>query len=1478
MSESTLTFRINVEGANEAAQSFQDVGQAAKQMSSDVNSAGSEMGTVGGNFRKAGDGAKQASTDVKGFGTAIANIGTNVASAAAGIIGFVRSIENVSRAQDKATAASTKLESAHVRVEKAQNALNVAIAKFGPNSEQAAQAAAKVTLELRKEADAAARAENTIENVGFAMANASTGAIQFAASMANIAQVVQTVQSNIGPLKTGLNSLVQAFSGVEGGVSGAISALGSFKAGAAAAALAAGALVLVLNEVGKATGDLNNQKTVFGTDVVIQFEDAKRAVDGFNKTMRDLVSNIPGIGPAIASVNKTLEEMINKFFGVDKAGQSAGDGAKQAGDGADDAATATDAAAQSADEYARSLDAMGRSANQAARELNSMKKDFLSDQKKLQEIGFTPQGGPGPTHGITKGGQVLPLKQLMTMDVQYKSGPGAIAQLERDFKAQTGETKIPVQADVNKWEDAQAGLERDINILEQSNPKIDILADGTAVDTVTREVTGKVEQLPDGTTIFIEGDATDAVAATGEATTAVETVPDQNTTTLWGDDSKFTPVKEAPAVVDKVPTFWETTLIGQADDLIGEAMAGTQAIGKVDEEHLTAFDGSKSLLENAASGAEIDVNAVDEQHTTIFDALAAAFKPVVQGVTGAIGTVKESVTTIFTGQDVSAKSTAQGITPAIKVLDTTITSRFAGVDQGATQVAGTVYAKVGVLNSRFTSTLTAADQGASQTAGTVLNTVKPINNRFTAMLEARDNGATQTSGTVLNNVKPINNRFTAMLEARDQASPTVARVKKEIDALKDKTVTISVKVFKTGAAVGGPFAGQKFFRHGGTSIISQPTNIRVGEGFHPELVSVTPLGKTGGGGTGTIRHPHAATGGNWITFPGAGDIGKEVAGIGNAVTGELATSVEKQTEKEEMIKKQEADRLAQTAYQDKLKGWTDATNKLRASLDETRNDITDTQKALDGAKASPFKNSKIIQDLTTQLANLNKKLGDQNAALAKTMSLRPVPPSTLPAPIVNVGVTAAKRGFGPATVTEPTLFLAGEAGPELVNVIPLKNGTTGGGGGAATKAVAVELEGKDTFKQDTEELGKALDTLPEEWNTELKADTTSFDNDVSSVGQTLDREVPEEKTTKLEVQDTGATRAISGLKRELDAIPKNITIKITTSGGGGGGFRHGGTSIISHPTNIRVGEGFHPELVSVVPLGKVPHAAEGGEFVVNPQGQGNKGGKGKLMDWMEKPPKETAESQEGRSDEVGAAYTPLGALWEQYNELLAEQHHYISPAAAGSAMTNHITLARIAKQAVVVIDQIVASFGEVTQTLDEAATEASQDKEKMGAEKQRVNAAEQSANQLEGGLGAEGEAYEGEKGKQADEVAEWKEIQAWWVDYNQMMQENLDAVAAYRKSAGIEAAKGFGPAIVRKPTAFLTGEAGPEMVEVTPLAKGTRGGGSGSGGGSLARVEVLLEKLVRKGTGGMEANLVVDGQRMASVSEKYVGVKSYGDR
>ena len=88
--------------------------------------------------------------------------------------------------------------------------------------------------------------------------------------------------------------------------------------------------------------------------------------------------------------------------------------------------------------------------------------------------------------------------------------------------------------------------------------------------------------------------------------------------------------------------------------------------------------------------------------------------------------------------------------------------------------------------------------------------------------------------------------------------------------------------------------------------------------------------------------------------------------------------------------------------------------------------------------------------------------------------------------------------------------------------------------------------------------------------------------------------------------------------------------------------------------------------------------------------------------------------------------------------------------------------------------------------------------------------------------------------------------------------------------------------IISQPTNLRVGEGfHPELVSVTPLnGRGVGGGGRGGGSNNDDRVDRLIsavERLARRSQ-AMEANLVVDGQRMASVAEKYMGNKSYGGR
>lgn len=97
---------------------------------------------------------------------------------------------------------------------------------------------------------------------------------------------------------------------LKGGVSG--SGFGKVLGVIGPVAIAVGTALLVLNEATKAL-NITNQ------DTVIKFEDAKKAIDGVNETMRGWISQIPGIGPLIAGVNKELENQINGLTGVTQA-------------------------------------------------------------------------------------------------------------------------------------------------------------------------------------------------------------------------------------------------------------------------------------------------------------------------------------------------------------------------------------------------------------------------------------------------------------------------------------------------------------------------------------------------------------------------------------------------------------------------------------------------------------------------------------------------------------------------------------------------------------------------------------------------------------------------------------------------------------------------------------------------------------------------------------------------------------------------------------------------------------------------------------------------------------------------------------------------------------------------------------------------------------------------------------------------------
>ena len=175
MSEQTLTFRINAE--DNASATFGQVSQAAQQMSGEVEVAGGSLGSLSTDMNKTGQAANQAAGNAKSFGTALAGIAFGVTSAASGIIGFARTFDQLDNALDRSAKSSHTLERANQAVTKAQEKYNSAVAAFGPNSAQAQAALQNLNNKLNAQSDAANKAQNDAEKVGFAYANLALEAV-----------------------------------------------------------------------------------------------------------------------------------------------------------------------------------------------------------------------------------------------------------------------------------------------------------------------------------------------------------------------------------------------------------------------------------------------------------------------------------------------------------------------------------------------------------------------------------------------------------------------------------------------------------------------------------------------------------------------------------------------------------------------------------------------------------------------------------------------------------------------------------------------------------------------------------------------------------------------------------------------------------------------------------------------------------------------------------------------------------------------------------------------------------------------------------------------------------------------------------------------------------------------------------------------------------------------------------------------------
>jgi hypothetical protein len=144
---------------------------------------------------------------------------------------------------------------------------------------------------------------------------------------------------------------------------------------------------------------------------------------------------------------------------------------------------------------------------------------------------------------------------------------------------------------------------------------------------------------------------------------------------------------------------------------------------------------------------------------------------------------------------------------------------------------------------------------------TVNTAVKTTQNALSSMSTSVSTYMTGMSSKVSQFGSAAQSAFSKVKSSADAATKSVKALQSAINALKSKTITITVnfKVNKpSGLEHGGAFLASA--QHGFSGIVDRPTTmggVRMGEGFKPELVTVQPLTR----GTGNHSGPTVSSGG-----------------------------------------------------------------------------------------------------------------------------------------------------------------------------------------------------------------------------------------------------------------------------------------------------------------------------------------------------------------------------------------------------------------------------------------------------------------------------------------------------------------------------------------------------------------------------------------------------------------------------------------
>lgn len=875
-----LTFNISTKGASEAAAQIKNIGTAASQAGSQVSSSGAGFSQFARDADKAGSAAATNASKMQSFGKSLSLLSGGFAIS--GIIGIVKAIDNVGDAQDRARAAGTRLEQANFRIEKAQLALNEAIAKYGPNSQQAQIAAQALAIAQDRGIDAANRLKNAQEDVGFAMADvaaqmASTGGSIGAmiAGFGSLGGALTNLKNVAGGIKSAFTGL--GIAGMAGDIGKLGGALSNFGGAANTATSGLSKLATILGPLGLVIGGVVG--ALVGADAAVKAHgnNLQQLAQDYQKTGNVIKSTGTGfdvIGNALNGLNKFLIENFSQWKQLNDVAAGGGKALKDAGEDAQAAAADFAALQQAAEELSGSLSDAFKGGLEGARGFgDKFQDDINSIKEKMRDLqsGFVTEADRAGTVKIDwekvfqfealqneLKSKMTGMKSTFTRalnELGIEQVPPGLANFgQRMADALPSENEVSgmmqlLAAGIRKGgtgiaeaggaiskelREGFAGMDKPaqdaVLRIETNFERLKHLKPGTeAFFQVVQQITQDLQGLSDvDATIDIKADTVNVIAGTQKATEAVQQLPTQKTTTLKADPIPATQGAQqaGTAITQQVPQEKSTMLsIEGLQKFMTDAGATAQAIGLVPGLKNTKLVAEGGSIVTATAGqVALSLSArggyPDDKNTKLTTDGGPLAIAGITAVGQAIGLLpKEKSTELKTEGGPKAIADAQQTSNTIRSIPDE------RVSQLGTQGAAEAKAGASGVGTAVMSIPDNKNSKISESGGSVVSEIaRGIGNLFKPQ------------------VYPDNKNTN--ITASDRASSTINGISNGLNSLRDRNVTISVTTISRTIKAAGGFSG----------VIGSPTRFLVGE-RGPEIVSRNRVHAAANGFDGIVKSP-----------------------------------------------------------------------------------------------------------------------------------------------------------------------------------------------------------------------------------------------------------------------------------------------------------------------------------------------------------------------------------------------------------------------------------------------------------------------------------------------------------------------------------------------------------------------------------------------------------------------------------------------